>query len=69
LLWHTSSNQAHLILSNSAIKHVDLRGSFSIGGPVTHPLADCEHPLLCLLGPDIASAIDSYIWVLSAKSC
>jgi hypothetical protein len=20
-----------------------------------HPIADCEHPLLCLLGPDIAS--------------
>jgi hypothetical protein len=22
---------------------------------VIHPIADCEHPLLCLLGPDIAS--------------
>jgi hypothetical protein len=21
---------------------------------VIHPIADCEHPLLCLLGPDIA---------------
>ena len=33
-------------------------GSFSsssIGSPVIHPLADCEHPLLCLLGPRIAS--------------
>jgi hypothetical protein len=33
-------------------------GSFSsssIGGPVIHPLADCEHPLLCLLGPGIVS--------------
>ena len=29
--------------------------SFSIGGPVFHPIADCEHPLLCLLGPGIAS--------------
>jgi hypothetical protein len=28
---------------------------FSIGGPVIHPTADCEHPLLCLLGPSIAS--------------
>ena len=27
----------------------------SIGGPVFHPLADCEHPLLCLLGPSIVS--------------
>jgi hypothetical protein len=36
--------------------------SSSIGGPVIHPIADCEHPLLCLVG-------DSYIWVLSAKSC
>jgi hypothetical protein len=29
--------------------------SSSIGGPVTHPIADCEHPLLCLLGTRIAS--------------
>jgi hypothetical protein len=26
-----------------------------IGGPVIHPIADCEHPLMCLLGPGIAS--------------
>jgi hypothetical protein len=45
-------------------------GSFSsssIGGPVFHPIADCEHPLLCLPGTGIASQ-DSYIRVLSAKS-
>ena len=33
-------------------------GTFSssfIGGPVFHPIADCEHPLLCLLGSGIAS--------------
>jgi hypothetical protein len=29
--------------------------SSSIGGPVFHPIADCEHPLLCLPGTDIAS--------------
>jgi hypothetical protein len=29
--------------------------SSSIGGPVIHPIADCEHPLLCLLGRGIAS--------------
>ena len=29
--------------------------SSSIGGPVTHPIADCDHPLLCLLGPGIVS--------------
>jgi hypothetical protein len=29
--------------------------SSSIGSPVIHPIADCEHPLLCLLGPGIAS--------------
>jgi hypothetical protein len=23
--------------------------SSSIGGPVIHPIADCEHPLLCFL--------------------
>jgi hypothetical protein len=27
----------------------------SIGGPVFHPIADCEHPLLCLPGTGIAS--------------
>jgi hypothetical protein len=27
----------------------------SIGGRVTHPIADCEHLLLCLLGPGIVS--------------
>jgi hypothetical protein len=26
-----------------------------LGGPVIHPIADYEHPLLCLLGPGIAS--------------
>jgi hypothetical protein len=33
-------------------------GTFSsscIEGPVFHPIADCEHPLLCLPGPGIAS--------------
>ena len=29
--------------------------SFSIGGPVFHPIADCEHRLLFLLGPGTAS--------------
>jgi hypothetical protein len=29
--------------------------SFSIVCPVIHPIADCEHPLLCLLGPSIVS--------------
>jgi hypothetical protein len=29
--------------------------SSSIGGPVIHPIADCEHLLLCLLGPGIVS--------------
>jgi hypothetical protein len=29
--------------------------SSSIGVPVIHPIADCEHPLLCLLGPGIVS--------------
>jgi hypothetical protein len=27
----------------------------SIGGHVIHPIADCEHPLLCLPGPCIVS--------------
>jgi hypothetical protein len=29
--------------------------SSSIGSPVIHPIADCEHPLLCLPGPGIVS--------------
>jgi hypothetical protein len=29
--------------------------SSSIGGPVIHPIADCEHPLLCLIGPGTVS--------------
>ena len=29
--------------------------SSSIGGPVIHPIADCEHPLLYLSGTGIAS--------------
>ena len=29
--------------------------SSSIGGPAIHPIADCEHPLLFLLGPGIVS--------------
>ena len=29
--------------------------SSSIGGPVIHSIAYCEHPLLCLLGPGIVS--------------
>ena len=26
-----------------------------LGGPVIHPIADCEHPLMCLLCPGIVS--------------
>jgi hypothetical protein len=29
--------------------------SSSTGDPVIHPIADCEHPLMCLLGPGIVS--------------
>ena len=29
--------------------------SFFIGGPVIYPITDCEHSLLCLLGPCIVS--------------
>ena len=45
--------------------------SSSIGGPVIHPIADCEHPLLCLLGPGIASqeTAISGSFRLSSKLC
>ena len=42
--------------------------SSPIGGLVIHPIANCEHPLLCSLGPCIVSQ-ERAIWVLSAKSC
>jgi hypothetical protein len=29
--------------------------SSSIRGPEIHPIVECEHPLLCLLGPGIVS--------------
>jgi hypothetical protein len=43
--------------------------SSSIGGPVFHPIDDCEHPLLCLPGTGIASQdvlkSDDSLWLLS----
>jgi hypothetical protein len=42
---------------------LDTLSSSSIGGPRMHPIADCEHPLLGLLGPGIVSqekAISGY---------
>ena len=44
----------------------------SIGGPVIHPIADCEHPLLCLPGPGIVSqetAISGYFQQNLASVC
>ena len=44
--------------------------SSSIRGRVTHPIADCDHPLLCLLGPGIVSqerAISGDIKVLMMR--
>ena len=34
---------------------LDTFSSSSIGGPVIHQIADCEHPLLCFLGPGIVA--------------
>jgi hypothetical protein len=34
---------------------LDTFSSSSIGGPVIHLIADCEHPLMCLLGPGVVS--------------
>jgi hypothetical protein len=42
--------------------------SSSIGGPVFHSIADCEHPLLYLPDTGKASQEESCIRVLSAKS-
>ena len=43
--------------------------SSSIGGPVFHPIADCEHPLLCLPGTSIASQETAISGSFPAKSC
>jgi hypothetical protein len=43
--------------------------SSSIGDPVVHPRADCEHPLLCLLGPGIASQETAISESFQQKSC
>jgi hypothetical protein len=40
-----------------------------IRGPVFHPTDDCEHPLLYLPRPWQSHIRESYIRVLSAKSC
>jgi hypothetical protein len=34
---------------------LDTFSSSSIGGSVIHPIADCEDPLMCLLGPSLVS--------------
>jgi hypothetical protein len=41
--------------------------SSSIGGPVIHPIVDCEHPLLCLLGPGVVTR-DSYSIVCNVQT-
>jgi hypothetical protein len=41
--------------------------SSSIGGPVIHPIAYCEHPLLCLLGPSIVTQETLYLGPFSKK--
>ena len=43
--------------------------SSSMGGPVFHPIDDCEHPLLYLPDTGIASPETGIFRVLSAKSC
>jgi hypothetical protein len=37
------------------ISSLGIFSSSSIGGPVIHPIADCEHPLLCFPGTGLAS--------------
>jgi hypothetical protein len=35
-----------------------------LGCPMIHPIVDCEHPLLCLLGPGIVSQETAISWSL-----
>ena len=41
--------------------------SSSIGGPVIHPIADCEDPLMCLLSPGLVSQETSISGVYSIR--
>ena len=42
-------------MTADAVEDVEKEEHSSIGGPVIHPIADCEHPFLCLLGLGIVS--------------
>jgi hypothetical protein len=42
--------------------------SSSIRGRVTHPIADCDHPLLCLLGPGLSLEWRGDHWVTISTS-
>jgi hypothetical protein len=44
-----------MLIYKSKFKNKVTFSSSSIGGPVFHPIADYEHPLLCLPGPGIGS--------------
>jgi hypothetical protein len=46
---------------------LDTFSSFSIGSPVIHPIADCEHPLMCLLGPGIVNGMSKYMLLFWLK--
>ena len=48
----------HIVVPPVGAESISYLGTFSsssIQGPVFHPIAECEHPLLCLPGPGIAS--------------
>jgi hypothetical protein len=47
----------HIVVDRVAdpLSSLGTLSSSSIGGPVIHPIADCEHLLLCLLGPGLVS--------------
>jgi hypothetical protein len=50
-----SSNCCSTYRFADTFSSLDTFSSSSIEGTVIHPIADCEHQLLCLLGPSIAS--------------
>ena len=48
----------HVVVSHIGLQFPLAPWVLSLAPPleaVTHPIADCEHPLLCLLGPGIVS--------------
>ena len=61
---YTLSLHDALPISADPFSSLGTFSSSSIGGPVIHPIVDCEHPLLCLLGPGLVSQETAIGWII-----